>query len=190
MALELVTFDDLASLLKLTDAAITDYPALEVINDTMISAFERYLGRDLNKEDRTVIVWANDFKKKMIMLKAIPISSITSVTLKYGGDTDTESLEEDDDYFITEYGIKLFSSIRNAKLTIVYNGGIAAVSEEPNLNRAALYQIGYEFQTKDWIGSESVSTEGGNVTRPELSLLKEVKRMIKSSTHPLYTGKP
>ncbi len=188
MALELVSFADLAKLLTLTDAAITDYPPLEVINGTMIVAFEEYLGRSLDKVARTVTVFANSFKKKKILLKGIPVASVASVVVTFGQDSETWT--EFEHYEISGSGLRLYSAIQNAKAVITYTGGLAAVSEEPNLNRAALYQVAYELQTKDWIGSESVSTEGGNVTRPELGLLKETKRMLKSSRHPLHTGLP
>lgn len=186
MALELVTFADLEKLLGLTDAAITDYPALEVINDTMIVAFETELGRKLNSESRTDTQYVGKFKKSMLNLPAIPITTMTSVTVTQLGDS--ESWTEDEDYEVTGYGIRLLTGITNSKIVTVYTGGLSAVSEEPGLNRAALYQIAYEFQSKDWIGAESVSTEGGNVTRPELTLLKETKRMLKGSIHPLHTG--
>jgi len=186
MALELVSYADLKNLLDLEDAEITDYPALNVINDTMIPAFEEHLGRKLNSESRTEVVWTNNSKKTMLMLPAIPITTMTSVTVSILGED--ESLTENTHYYVTEYGIKLFTSVKNAKITIVYVGGISAVAEELNLNRAALYQISYEWQNKEWIGSESVTTEGGSVQRPELQLLKETKRMLQPSIHPLHTG--
>lgn len=188
MALELVTYADLKSLLELKDAAITDYPPLNVINGTMIYAFEQHLGRKLNSEARTQTDYVNGFPTAMLYLDAIPVTTMTSVTLTYRGES--ESLTENESYEVTQYGIRLFAKIRNVKVVTVYVGGISAVSEVPQLNRAALYQIAYEFQNKDWVGSESVSTEGGNVTRPELQLLKETKRMIRSAMHPLYTGLP
>ena len=186
MALVLVTFADLKKLLDLGNAAITDYPALEVINDTMIPAFEQYLGRKLNSEARTDTQYVNGFPIAQLYLPAIPVAAVASVTVTTMGVA--ESWTENEQYEIVNYGLRLLVPVRNQKIVTVYTGGLSAVTEEPALNRAALYQIGYEFQSKDWIGSESVSSEGGNVSRPELGLLKETKRMLSSSMHPLYRG--
>jgi len=188
MALELISFANLKKLLTLTDAAISDYPPLEVINSTMVDAFEVYLGRKLESMERTDTQYVNTFKKWKIMLPAIPIASVDSVTVTWG--EDSESLTEFEHYEIGASGLRLYDRISNAKIVTVYTGGLSLVTEEPNLQRAALYQIAYEFQTKEWIGSESVSSEGGNVTRPELQLLKETKRMLGPSRHPLHTGLP
>lgn len=186
MALELVTFDDIKGLLELNKADITDYPALNVINGTMINSFEEFLGRQLNSESRTETIWAYSTKKRVIRLPAIPVASITSVTVTSGGED--ESWVETNDYDITGYGIKLLTAIANSKLVVVYTGGLSAVAEEPGLNRAALYQLSYEYQNKDRIGAERVSNEGGSVEIPELGLLKETKRLLKSHRHPLHTG--
>ncbi len=185
MALELVTYADMKKLLELQDAAITDYPPLEVINDTMINSFEVATGRKLNNESRTEVVFINNFYTARLMLRAIPITAMTSVTVTMYGVS--ESWTENSDYEVTEYGLRLWARLKNAKVTVVYTGGLSAVTEEPNMNRAALYQLAYEFQSKDQIGAESVSNEGGSVQRPALTLLPETKRLLVPSLHPLHT---
>ena len=74
-------------------------------------------------------------------------------------------------------------SLTNAKVVIVYTGGITIVPDA--MARAALLQTAYEFQSKDQIGAESVTTDGGSVSRPALGLLKEVKRNLEKYKHPL-----
>ena len=185
MALELVTFEELANLLTLTQTPISEYPALEVIKDSMINAFEEFLGRELNSESRTETKFIGNVKTRIISLPAIPITAITSVTLTQSG-IDSAYVETTD-YDIVNYGLRLLVPVRNCRIVIVYTGGLATVSEEPRLNRAALYQTGYEFQGIAHIGAESVSTDGGSVSRPALSLLSETKRMLKKSKHPLKT---
>jgi len=188
MALELVTYADLKKLLTLQNLTIDEYPPLDVINASMITAFEEYLGRSLDSKERTESQFIGAFGKSMLKLKAVPISSVASVTILQRGDSTTYT--ENDDFEITSYGLKLWMPLKNSKITVVYTGGLSGVTEESNLNRAALYQISYEFQSKDQIGAESVSNEGGSVQRPELGLLKETKRLLVSSFHPLHTGKP
>lgn len=187
MALELVTYADLKKLLDLEDAAITDYPGLEVINGTMIVAFEEYLGRKLDNVARTDTQYVGGFLRRQLSLPGIPVTAVASVTVYRLGED--ELWTENTQYEIASYGLRIMAPLRNMKIVTVYTGGLSAVTEEPNLNRAALYQIAFEFQNKEWIGSESVSTEGGSVTKPGLKLLDETKRMLNSSVHPLRTRK-
>jgi len=181
MSIELVSYADLKSLLDLEDAAITDYPALDVLRGSVTSAFEAYTGRLLEPIARTKSIYVGQQSTAMIRLDAIPISSVASLTVTIAGDAETYT--ENDDYEIAEYGLRLYSGVKNAVVAITYTGGITTVPD--TMNRAALLQIAYEFQSKDQIGAESVSTEGGAVQRPALGLLKEVKRLLNPSFHPL-----
>jgi len=181
MAIELVSYSDLKSLLNLTDSAITDYPALGVIRESVTSAFETYTGRLLESKARTVTVYIGPSPTAIIKLDAVPISAVASVTVTILGDS--ESYTENDDYEITAYGIKLLSKVRNCSIAITYTGGMSTVPD--SVARAALLQTAYEFQSKDQIGSESVSTDGGTITRPALGLLKEVRRLLDPNKHPL-----
>lgn len=183
MALELVTFEELADLLTLTLTPITEYPALGIIKDSMINAFEAYLGRALSNEERTDTQHIGKLGRSMIKLPGIPITAVDSVTVTQAGVS--ESYVETTHYEIMGFGLQLHMALKNCKVVIVYTGGLSAVSEEPGLNRAALYQTAYEFQGRAHIGAESVSTEGGSVSRPALSLLAETKRMLTKSVHPL-----
>lgn len=181
MAIELVTYASLKDLMTLQEEEITDYPALSVIRTSVTSAIGEYLDRLLESKERTETVYVGSFKRYMIRLSAVPVTSISSVTVTIGTDSDTYG--EHSEYEITEYGIKLLGSINNAKIVIVYIGGIVTVPDA--IARAALLQTAYEFQAKDHIGAESVTTEGGNVNRPALGLLKEVKRLLNKYIHPL-----
>ena len=181
MAIELVTYAALKALMTLEKAAITDYPALDELRDSVTSAIEEELDRLLESKERTETIYIGAFSQSMLRLPAVPISSISSVTVTSGTTSDT--YDENDEYEITDYGIRLLSSISNVKIVIVYTGGISTVPDA--IARAALLQTAYEFQAKDHIGAESVSTDGGNVSRPALGLLKEVKRMLVKYKHPL-----
>ena len=181
MAIELVPYASLKSLLNLTDPLITDYPALSLLRLSVTSAIEEYLSRLLESKERTETIYFGSQKQSMVSLPALPVTSISSVTVTIIGESET--YDENEEYEITEYGIQLAVSLSKAKMVIVYTGGISVVPDA--MARAALMQVAYEFQGKDQIGASSVSTEGGSVQRPELGLLKEVKRMLNRYKHPL-----
>ncbi|MFH2095496.1 MAG: hypothetical protein ABIJ16_07320 [Bacteroidota bacterium] len=181
MAIELVTYASLKALLDLESALITDYPALNIIRPSVTSAIEEYLDRSLEPIERTETIYIGSFKTSMLRLPAIPITSIASVTVTIG--EDSETYDEHDEYEITEYGLKLLVSLSNAKVVVVYTGGVTVVPDA--IARAALLQTAYEFQSKDHIGADNVSTEGGSVSRPAIGLLKEVRRMLDKFKHPL-----
>lgn len=182
MAVELVSYADLKNLLGLTEAAISGYPALDVLNTSVQYAIEKYLGRELEKGDKTETIFIGQSPSQMISLKALPIASIASVTITQA---QVATSYVATDYDVVDYGLKMVSKFSNAKIVIAYNGGYESADIPTNINRAALMQIAYEWQAKDQIGAQSVSTEGGFVKRPELELLKEVKRMLNGEKHPL-----
>jgi len=182
MSFELVSYADLKSLLGLTKAAIGDYHAMGVLVASVQYAIEEELGRLLENDDRTATIYVDSIPTQMISLPAVPIVSVTSVTITQA---QTDTVYAATDYDLMNYGIKLYSKLQHAKIVIVYNGGLVSADVPTSINRAALMQTANEWQAKDQIGAESVSTEGGFVKRPELGLLKEVKRMLNSEKHPL-----
>lgn len=184
MSFELIPFDDIKDLLGLKQPTIASYPDLAIIKLRLLPSFQEYTGREFEKKERTEEIFIHGPKVQMIPLKALPIESVSSVVISsnsYGTETVTSA-----DFDITNYGLKLGWKIRNCKVSIVYTGGLTGTTDI--LKAAALYQLAYEFQSKDQIGAESVSNEGGSVYRPELGLLKETKRMLKSELHPLQVG--
>jgi len=181
MSIELVSFANLKSFMNLADAAITDYPALGVIRDSVTAAFENHTSRLFEEIERTQTIFIGRCVTSMISLSGVPVASVSTVTVTIGGDD--ESYTEDDDYEITSYGIRLFSELKNSKIVVVYTGGLSAVPMD--IARAALLQTVHEFQSKDQIGAESVSTDGGTISHPPLGLLKEVRRILRQYIHPL-----
>ena len=179
--IELVPYEDLKALLGLEETTIASYPALELLQESVLAAIESYIGRTLTEDTYTEVVFIGNNPTAMISLPCLPIASITSVTASsVGSDT---TLTENSDYIVDQFGIRLLYKLTMAKLTIVYTGGLSETTA--NLKRAALMQIAYEYQGKEQIGASYTSNEGGSVTRPELGLLKEVKRVLKSEIHPL-----
>jgi len=182
MSIELVSYTDLKNLLGLTKTAVSDYPALGVLINSVQFAIEEYLGRLLEQDDRTQTVYIGDTPSRMISLFGVPIVTVTSVTITQA---QTDTVLASTDYDIMDYGVKLYTKYQQAKVVVVYTGGLESDEIPKSLNRAALMQTAYEWQAKDQIGAESVSTDGGMVSRPALGLLKEVQRMLNSEKHPL-----
>ena len=181
MTIELVSYADLKSLLDLEETAITSYPSLSVIRDSVVSAIESYIDRDLESGDYETTLFLTS-KTAQLKLSALPIASVASVVVtQYGEDTTLAF----DDYMILDYGLHLYYPVSNCKVVVNYTGGYDAADVPEPIKRAALLQTAYEFQSKEQIGASSVSNEGGSVQRPALGLLKEVRRMLDRYKHPL-----
>ena len=181
MTIELVSYADLKSLLGLEEALITAYPDLSLIKDSVVTAIESYLDRDLDYGEYQ----DNQFFNKAtayIKLNALPIESVESVIVKQSGEATTLTA---DDYMIMNYGLFLYSPSDLSSVSIEYTGGYADDDVPTPIKRAALIQTTYEFQSKDHIGASSVTNEGGSVQRPEIGLLKEVRRLLDRYKHPL-----
>jgi len=171
MAIELVSFDDLKLYLGLSKGEL-NYPELTLIQESVVSAIESYTRRILTEDNYSKTVFVS-CKTKMIMLDAIPIKKISSILID-GIDTT--------DYKIKQYGVQLDEYVDDAELSISYTGGLETVNAM--IKRAALLQTVYEFQNKDSIGIQTVSTDGGTTVKPELGLLREVKTLLDRHIHP------
>lgn len=170
--MELIGFDELSSLLLLSQTE-ADYPDLEIIKNSVSQAFEVYTGRVFDEDTYKDTVILGDLYTKMIPLNALPVSSVVQVLV---------SGQETMDYQITCFGIRLGAKLKNNEVSVSYTGGLESVPKA--LERAALLQTVYEYQNKDSIGIEVVNTTGGSVVKPELGLLKEVKKLLNSVMHP------
>ena len=181
MAFELIPFNEIKTLLDISGTAYIDQPELKLIHERMQFAFEEYLGREFEYAERTETIYVGSTPRKMLRLNAIPIDTVSKVEI----DSYNSGLIEMDSgsWYITNYGIHFLDAIINSKIVVTYTGGLQTVTNQ--IKAAALYQLAYEFQSKDQIGAESVSNEGGSVYKPALNLLPETKRMLRSSFHPL-----
>ena len=182
MAIELVSFANLKSILGLEGTTIDEYPALSIIRDGVTSAIEEFTGRKFEEKERTEEIYTGKGYTSMLYLEGLPVSEISSITINSWGE---ETILSTSDFQIVKYGLELLSKINRSKITVVYTGGLTSENISTQLNRAALLQTVYEFQTKEHIGATSVYTDGGLVSTPELGLLKEVKRILTHEIHPL-----
>ena len=172
MAIELVSFDDLKDLLGLNKTE-GDYADLAIIQPSVVSAFESHTRRVFTEDDYEEELFVGPLSTKMIPLKGLPINAITEVTID---DVVTES------YKISVYGAELDTKVKNQVVKVKYNGGLSSVPR--SLNRAALLQTAYEYQNKNSIGLEVVSSPGGNIVKPQVGMLKEVEKLLNEHIHP------
>lgn len=175
--MDFIPYDQLRGLLKFEGDTIDDYPDMAVVRTNVTAAIESYLGRKLEYGTYTETRLPQVQPTKMIYLDAIPVESVSSVTVE-GVALSSSS------YVITDYGLRLATAVTEEKVVVVYTGGIDDGDEPAELIRAGVIQTAYEFQGKQNIGAETVNTEGGSVTRPALQLLPEVKRTLAKLRHP------
>lgn len=172
MAIELISFDELKTFLGLIETE-SDYPELALIQESVVSAIEDTTGRILEQGDYTQTKHSFWTDTVMIKLDAIPVLKVESVTI------DGAAVSG---YKIRTYGLDLPRTVFEETVVVKYTGGVDAVSG--TLKRAALLQTVYEFQHKEFVGVETISTEGGTVTRPALGMLKEVAKLLEKERHP------
>lgn len=174
MAIELISFDDLNIFLGLSNTKTeVDYPDLTLIQESVVDMFQDYTNRTFELDSYVETRETGDTPTKMIKLEAVPVTEVTEVLIDGVATTD---------YKVKSYGIELGAKINNLDVQVAYSGGIEEVPG--NLKRAALLQTVYEYQNKTSVGIEFVSTDGGSLTKPELGMLKEVKRLLGSIQHP------
>lgn len=173
--MDFIPFASIKSLLDLDGDTYDDYPDLITVVDSVKASIEDYLGRTLDADDYTQTVLPRLTQTRMVYLDALPVNTVASVEI------DGVALTEDD-YVITDYGLRLNTAVVEQTITVEYHGGLSAVPS--NLSGAAAIQAAYEYQSKSHIGAQTITTDGGTVTRPALQLLTEVKRRLAKLRHP------
>ena len=163
---------DLKPFLDLDSDTIDEVTGLSGIADSAHSAIETYIGRLVSSSLSTRTDTGNEMSKtRFLFLEYFPISSVTSVTID-GTEVDSSS------YVVRPFGIELKTGTTSGvDWTVVYEAGYDG-TVDPQLIRAELLQVSYEYQSKDNVGASSVSNEGGSVQRPAIGLLSEVKRIL------------
>jgi len=174
---ELVPFESIKDLLDLEKESAKDYPALQIIKMSVDAAIENELGRELEQKARTETTSVTACGTSHIYLNAVPVVSVASVTV------DGTALDSDD-YTIMAGGLRLATEISGVDVVVVYTGGYAQDEIPASLERAALIQTAYEYQTKEHVGATSVTTDGGTVSTPALQILPVVKNLLSKNKHP------
>lgn len=173
--MDFIPFSAIKPLLSLDGDTYDDYPDLIPIVEAVKGSIEDYLGRVLDVGDYTQTVLPRLTPTRMIYLEALPVNSVASVEI------DGTALTEED-YVITDYGLRLNLAVVEQTVAVEYNGGLSTIPS--NLSGAAAIQAAYEYQSKSHIGAQTITTDGGTVTRPALQLLPEVKRRLAKLRHP------
>lgn len=182
MALTLAPFDKVQALLDLSGGTVSEYPALEVLQDWVQGSFEAYLDRTLEESSGVEVPQFGVEPTSMIPLSRLPVSSINSISL------DGEA-QDPDAYNIAAFGVQLNTAVsRGSTVEVDYTGGYTDASLPSDLQRAGTIQVVHEFQIRDHIGAQSVQTEGGTVDRPAIGLLDEVTRILDPYVHPIKTA--
>jgi hypothetical protein len=176
---DLVEFSTLKALLDLEKNNLSDYAALEAIVAAVPDTLSQYLGRELVEEDTWTLSDYIQSSTRFLDLPYLPIVSITSLVI---GDLDYDSTT----YTITGDGLRLKSPVSYVDYDITYVGGFESFPKD--LQYAAALQAMYEYQNKDHIGAQTVSTEGGSVTTPGLKIHDEVKRRLRPYMTPRGVG--
>lgn len=166
----LTKFEELQPLLNLSKA-VTEYPALPLIQDSVEAAIAGFIGRTIKFDKYKETLWTDSY----LIVNALPIKSIVQITLD--GVVVDESNYKRKPNWIEWYGEA------GVEVVVTYKGGFETYPAE--LKRAATLQTVYEYQNRDHIGANSIANEGGSVQVPELGLLKEVQRILKPYKHPL-----
>ncbi|MDY0071822.1 MAG: hypothetical protein RBR77_04150 [Thauera sp.] len=167
--LPLIDFDEMAAIMGLEKTDISDYPALEALQRSVYAALEEHTGRTFERGEYSESVYVDGH---IVSLPALPVVSVKTVQSAAGVDLPFEIMPD---------GIRLRGWHRGY-VSVTYTGGFDRAPE--NLRRAALLQTMHEFQRKDHIGAESVSTDGGFARWPQLKLLDEVKACVSRLVHP------
>lgn len=173
--IELATFEQLALRIGLKKAE-TNYPELSIIHQGVVSAFEQLTRRKFEITARSHIIFFESMTN-MIALEAVPVQTVTSVSVN-------GVIIGTDEYKITDYGIRLNKDVKQCEVVVDYLGGLPSIP--PNLNYAAVLQIGFDYTHKFSTGLQNTSNDGGSVSKERQGLLKEVRELLVDLNHPYY----
>ena len=170
----IIAFDDLKNALDLEKTAYSDYPQLEAIADSVHDALENFAGKVLRGIEKKTETGFLEADAEFIDLANLPITSVTSVTIDGVATTD---------YKITGNGIKLIYGYAEYDVwTVVTKGGYKTIP--PDIHRAELMQIIYEYQNINNLATKSFTNDGGSTqTNEGFALLKEVQRLLRPYRH-------
>jgi len=181
-------FDEIKVFLEL-EKTEADYPIIPIVEKSVIAAIENYIKRKLEYSNYVVKDNGSN-NSSLFALRALPISTINSVKID-GAETTY--------YGLLKYGIDLYVKLGDLEIEIDYNGGYKKITDtapefssieslNEEIYRALFLQTIYEYQNRDYIGANSVTNEGGTISKPGLKLLDEVKRILDSHKHIINCG--
>ena len=177
----IVTFADIKKFLDLTDSAITDYPGLEGILDSMQPEFEEFCSRLFDIEERTETERVSDIDKVIFPVFGVPIDTVAEVLVN------AVALVVSDDFTIFDTYIELEEPLEKGDLlSIRYTGGIIDNTDAPSLlatlpkelNFAAVRQISFEYQNRERIGVTQTTLDDDTQKIPETDLLNYTIRIL------------
>lgn len=183
---DLLSFDQLKTMLNLEGNSIDDYPQIRIMQDCAAAAIENFLGRKIAcgcgiYRERFDLPFA---LTRMVFLNVLPVHCVNKLV-----HVEEEEEEEIDKYSITPYGVALKQPKGGGYLIVDYLGGSNTISEDIS-NAAALLQTISNVKRKDFMGTP-VSIDhplGVSTTIPEIELTSEVKRLLHRHQHPKFNN--
>jgi len=185
-----LSFDEIKAILDL-EKTEADYPIIPVIESGVISAIESFTKRKLTYGNYVEKDYGSDLTT-LFALKALPIATINSVAI------DGVAVDQDN-YIVNTFGLDFYRPYPKLFIEIDYDGGFKKITDtgpsfatidslDSEIYRALFLQTIYEYQSRDYIGSSTVTNEGGSITKPGLKLLDEVVRLLKGHKHIINCG--
>lgn len=172
----IVDFSDLKVILELNKTSYADYPALELMANQVHDALENYTGRRLGGIEKQTETGFLANSSNIVDLRNIPLSSVSSIVVDDNAITN---------FKIEAYGIRAFVAL-SGMWTIVSKGGFKTIP--PDIYKAEMNQIVYEYQNKEHLGSKVSSNDSGSISNDGLVILPEVKRLLAKYKHVSQTG--
>lgn len=169
----------------------TEYDeAINMLIESCSREAEIEMGREALTTSRTKY-FDTDALTCVYHLDAWPVTSVTSI--KYDADSTFTGSEETfangDEYALIRNGemgeVYIYPRLGNhpSSLQVIYTGGMAATTDAfitafPDISTAVTEQVAYEFQQRNQLGLNSVSSASASVsTYAPLNLLPKVKRI-------------
>lgn len=173
-ALDLVVLDDVKSYLGIDDA--DDDAHITSLIKTVSGRIERYLGRELLKGAKTEVLDVRD-RQKVFRLKAIPVDTAQSFTVKNDPDQDwAGTTAEDSANYVIQGGYgrlhfkREYSLVAGPQaLQVVYTGGLAAnqAAVPDEIETAAKMFVAEVWRRRKELAATSESIGGFNLTTQE-----------------------
>lgn len=176
---EIITFDELKTRLKLSQPNLSDYPELESIKSSVEYAIKSYVDREFCLGTYVEQVDSSYIAGNLLPLRAIPIIELKSIQV-LSGDSGYSDISN---YTVGFAWLKSLTTLPELQLKITYDGGLEEMPDA--LKRACLLQTLFEFQSKNEVAAIRLKQpSGGEIERPPLGLLDEVKRLLTDYVHP------
>jgi hypothetical protein len=176
----MLNFNTVDAFLKLSDhnnpnagSSFDDFPEIKIMVNELQYAFEEFCYRKIATVDLIKETFYITNGDSFLALDALPIKKVNEV--KIDGKILSPSVIKTSGGGIY---IPKNNTNQDQRVDVKYFGGFEEMP--PAILRAARIQMIYEYERRNYLGAQSVSSEGTTVSYPEFGLLKEVKRLLQN----------